>query len=353
MKRTLTSISLLIAAAVALLTACSNDVTRRDVAASLTELVIAPQHEAAAQAAEDLNERTRRLASDPTPGRLEAAQDSWLEARSRWSRIQAYTFGPVMELRLPSLVSWWPIDHAKIEAAIERTSISAEDVRETFAADQRGFFALEYLLFADDALYRLGSDAYGQYLTALSQVIADAVRRAADEWSGEYGNTFSGRGDRVVAESLAIADIVRVPVFLTETIGDMQLGIALGIVKAEADLSVIPEGNAGAAVDDLLQNVRGIQDTYVGGADGLGISDLITQLSEAADDRMRNALTDAVETLEALHDRGESLVVLLQTEPDAAAEARDALKAVQVMLNTEIVSLLGVTIGFSDNDGDS
>ena len=337
--------------------ACSNDVSRRDVTASLTELVIIPQYEAAADSAEALSERIRVLVSDPTPARLDAAHNAWREARSDWSRVQAYSFGPVMELRIPSLVDWWPIDENKIHEALARPTISAEDVRETFAADQRGFSALEHLLFADgdSVLGRLqaGDDAYGQYLTALAEVIADAIRRAADDWSGAYGQAFSGSGDRAISENLAIADLVRVPVFLTETVGDMQLGVALGITKPEADPSVIPGGNAGAALGDLEQNVRGIQDTYLGGADGLGISDLVAQLSEDADQRMRNVLADAIDAIKALERHGQPLKRLVQTDPDAVADARDATKAVQIVLNTEIVSLLGVTIGFSDNDGDS
>ncbi|MCY3567906.1 MAG: hypothetical protein OXH38_04725, partial [Chloroflexi bacterium] len=156
-----------------------------------------------------------------------------------------------------------------------------------------------------------------------------------------------------VSENLAIADLVRVPVFLTETVGDMQLGIALGITKPEADHSVIPEGDAGAGIDDLEQNLRGIQDTYLGHADGLGVSDLVAQLSEEADLRMREALSEAIDAIESLGGSGQSLIELLQTDPDAVAAARDAIKAVQIALNTEVVSLLGVTIGFSDNDGDS
>lgn len=350
-------LSILLLGAALALSACSNDVTRRAVAASLTELVIVPRYEAAADSSEAMSERIRILVTDPTEARLEAARDSWRQARAHWSRVQAYTFGPVMELRIPSLVDWWPIDESKIDEALTRPAISPEDVRETFAADQRGFSTLEHLLFAngDSVLSRLqaGDDAFGQYISALAAVIADAVRLAADDWSGEYGESFSGGGDRAISENLAIADLVRVPVFLTETVGDMQLGVALGITKPEADLSAIPEGDAGAGVDDLAQYVHGIKDTYLGGQDGLGISDLIAQLSEAADQRMRDALTDAIDAIESLQGNGPPLRRVLATDPGAVAETRDAIKAVQIVLNTEIVSLLGVTIGFSDNDGDS
>ena len=37
----------------------------------------------------------------------------------------------------------------------------------------------------------------------------------------------------------------------------------------------------------------------------------------------------------------------------ALAAARDAIKQVQILYATEVVSLLGISVGFSDNDGDS
>ena len=137
-----------------------------------------------------------------------------------------------MERRIPSLVSWWPISPAKIDETLTRDSITAEVVRESFAADQRGFGAIEYLLFADDdaVLGQLesGSSAFGQYLTSLAAVIADAIQQAADDWSGAYGDAFAGRGDRVIAERLAIADFVRVPVFLIEAKRDCTANVCLG-----------------------------------------------------------------------------------------------------------------------------
>lgn len=340
-----------------LASACSNDVSRREVAASLTDLVIMPGYAAAADAAHALDASVQVLVAEPNSSNLDDARSAWRYARSAWSRLQAYNFGPLMDRRIPSLVDWWPIDTEKIDEALNRPSISSEDVRERFAADQRGFGALEYLLFADDESVlgelRSGDTAYGPYLTAVSSVIAEALEQASSDWSGTYGDEFAGLGERALAESLAIADLVRSPVFLTETVGDMQLGVALGITKPEADPTVIPGGDAHQALDDLEQNVRGIQDTYLGSPEGLGLSDLIAQLSEETDQRMRDTLTDAIEAIEALKRRNQPLKQLAQTDPGAVSEVRDAIKAMQIVLNTEVTSLLGVSIGFSDNDGDS
>ena len=40
-------------------------------------------------------------------------------------------------------------------------------------------------------------------------------------------------------------------------------------------------------------------------------------------------------------------------DPDAVATAQAAVMALKVLLSTEVASELGITLGFSDSDGDS
>ena len=128
-------------------------------------------------------------------------------------------------------------------------------ITQRFASTQRGLSALEYLLFQDDdrLLRELGepSSRFGECLRSLTAVIAEETAGVRDAWSGADGDQFAGRGDRVIAESLAIADLVRVTIFLTETVGDMQLGGALGALNGEPEIEAIPGGAAAYALDDL------------------------------------------------------------------------------------------------------
>ena len=124
-----------------------------------------------------------------------------------------------------------------------------------FASTQRGLNALEHRLFQDDdrLLRELGepSSRFGEYLRSLTAVIVEETAGVRDAWSGADGDQFAGRGDRVIAESLAIADLVRVTIFLTETVGDMQLRGALGALNGEPEIEAIPGGAAEYALDDL------------------------------------------------------------------------------------------------------
>ena len=343
--------------------ACGGDeeeVTRRAVLASLADEIFVPHFQVLADDGAALDSALRDLVDRPSQQALADAREAWRAARGAWTLTEAMWFGPVMDRRSRSLVGWWPIDTDRIHAALdERDSITVMDVGERFASTQRGLSTVEYLLFdpGRDILRELdgGGSLAGDYLLALGQVIREETAAVLAEWTGEddgvsYADELAGRAERAFAESLALADVVRISVFLTETTGDMRLGAALGVMNGEADIDAIPGGAAGQALDDLRNAVRSMQLTYVGAEDGLGVGDLIAQLSEDTDERMRAAFDAALEAIDGVPG---PLKQTARTNPAAVAEARDGIKDLQRILNTEVVSLLGISVGFSDNDGDS
>ena len=97
--------------------------------------------------------------------------------------------------------------------------------------------------------------------------------------------------------------------------------------------------------------VLGMQDTYLGaGTEGaLGVSALVQGVSADADERMRGHFTAALAAIDGLQEPLQSTVV---SDPEPAHLAHRRIQELQRALNTEVVSLLGVTVGFADTDGD-
>ena len=94
-----------------------------------------------------------------------------------------------------------------------------------------------------------------------------------------------------------------------------------------------------------------MQDTYLGaGNEGsLGISALVQGVSKDADERMRGHFTAALEAIDGLREPLQTTVV---SDPESARLAHQRMQELQRALNTEVVSLLGVTVGFAGTDGD-
>jgi len=145
--------------------------SRQEVVATIGRDVAVPRFEAMAADTAALAEAGQALCAVPGSEAVEVARDAWRAARTSWIGNEAVAFGPVMDRRSESLIAWPEVDAARIESTIaERDSVTAEDVREFFAATQRGLGAAEYLLFTDDVpttLAALEDPVRCQYLIAV------------------------------------------------------------------------------------------------------------------------------------------------------------------------------------------
>ena len=330
-----------------------------DVLISLTDEVIVPAYEAVARDMARLDQDTRVLCDAPGEVSLEAARQSWRAARASWMRSEATWTGPVMDRRSISLLDWSPVDSSGIDRLLaDPAPVSASDVRDILASNQRGFGAIEYVLFANDALGNPdGSTRRCSYLAALTTVAREETEAILAAWTdgtesqSPYRDFFSDRSDLAMLPGAAVAEVVRTQFFLIRDMVDMRLASSLGLRDGEPDLSAVPGTAADNGLRDLRDEVLGMQVVYEGsGQDGLGLSDLILPLSEETDRRVRDQLYAAIAAIDSVQGTLRSAIV---ERPDQVRTVYDRLVDVQRTIATEVVSLLGVSVGFTDTDGDS
>lgn len=338
--------------------------TKKAVVVALTANVIVPAYEQAAARMGELAAAAQTLCAAPDPAALTAARQAWREARAAWSFTAPLRFGPVMTRKSLGLVDWPAAPAAEIDTALAvRESITLNDLREFLPSDRRGLGVMEYLLFGadDDAILMALSDPATlrcDYLTALSQAAAAEVDAALLEWTqgvgdaGPYRAVFDGSAASSLHESAALTDLVSAIVFLNQRIARMQLAPALGMDGVTPDPSSIPGGPAHNAVADMQSQVRAMQAVYSGGdsADALGLRHLTAQLSPEIDRQTAAALESATAAIAAL---AEPLPETILSNPAPGQAAFDRIIAVQRLFNADIASLLNISIGFSDQDGDS
>ena len=180
--------------------------------------------------------------------------------------------------------------------------------------------------------------------------------RVLEEWSTgtgtdpAYSDFFTGRSSSSLLTGQAVAEVVRTQVFMVRAIVDIRLATALGLRGDGPDPSAIPGGAGHNALDDLRNEVLGLQDVYLGPDGGSGVSALVHELSAETDGRMRDHFE---ESLSAINSIEGPLKTAVAERPEQVRAAYDSLSGLKTTLNTEVVSLLGVSVGFSDTDGDS
>ena len=184
-------------------------------------------------------------------------------------------------------------------------------------------------------------------------MIADEAAALRNDWTAgdgsPYKDYFTGRTTGSLETSEAVAEVVRTQVFLIRTIVDMRLAGALGL-RGDADPTAIPGGAGLNALADLRNQVLGMRDVYQGVGEGHGISALVVPLSEDTDERVRAGFEASLTAIDGVDGPLRQAAAEGSTQAVAVYEA---LMALQDTLSTEVVSLLGVSVGFSDADGDS
>ena len=343
-----------------LLTACSGGggTNRTDALEVLADDYLVPAYGDLATATAELQTAVAALCAAPTDAALTTARDELAGARGTWKRTEATRIGPDMERRSAEKIDW-PIDATRIDELLDSSTppaLTADVIGTQMSSALRGFGALEHVLHAPDALTAIEAPRTCEYVVSVATVAATEAAAVADAWTKPVGDEPSFRDSLVGADDsktadMALDDLVNESLNLTERMTDLELRVVRGDGPdapppdpIDTDLLLsIHEGPAGLGITDALDRIAGLRTVYVDGLGPLLGKDLLARVS--------GELDAATAAFEALGDTTLRDAATLQTAQ--VRLAFDAIKDLQTTIATEVVAKLGVTVGFSDSDGDS
>ena len=331
---------------VLLLSSCAGT-SRNDVLRDLATDEIVPLYDDLAFSTARLKLATIELCESSNATALDETRAALGDARRAWSRSEAAWVGPVMARRSWAVVDW-PIAADEIDALLAdaSTELDIERIGKSIGADQRGLGALEYLLGRPSASPDL-TDRRCTYMIAVAQVIATEADLLLGDWTIGFEDGKPYNEQLADAGTTALDTLVNDSLFLLEDVADRELGAALGLMGRDAAIGEILEGGAGLGASDIEQHLLGLRTVLLGSSGDGGLAPL---LSDDIASRLDNQLQIAEEAVRMIDS---PLRTAVANDPDAVHALRDAVKEIQKTVATEVVSHLGVTIGFSDADGDT
>jgi predicted lipoprotein len=128
-----------------------------------------------------------------------------------------------------------------------------------------------------------------------------------------------------------------------------EIGQALGISAPEPELDAIPEGAAGAGSQMYLSQLEGIRQLLAAGDDD-SLGALIRARSSEVADRIDIVLGEAMDGLAVLDGPMRQIAA---ERPEMLEPIYDDIAELRTLFESDVVSLLDITLGFSDTDGDS
>jgi predicted lipoprotein len=282
------------------------------------------------------------------PAQLEGARVAWRRARDAWKRLEPISLGPAVSLRLGARLDQWPVDAAKVLELVDTGTLTPAALGE-LGANRLGFHALEAVLYVDDAAVRWREPRVGALAGALAEVLAADARapesgldrrlRAAARRHRRQRRRLHDGGRRARRGGQRAHRAHR------EAAGHpagQAAGARLGAVHRAPELEESPLADGSLA--DLSASLAGLERAYV-----VGLAPLVVARSVPLDTRVRAAFDEAEARVAAVP--LPFAAALTARAPEAAA-AHEAVRALWVLLRTEVVSTLGAVLKLNDNDGD-
>jgi len=290
---------------------------------------------------------------------LDAFQSAWEAAMTSFVKCSPYAFGPA-DLLLGTFVEvlgTFPISPTKIETNINNTSF---DLANTFDRDVRGMMTVEYLIYSlngDAAVltnYGTGSDNRKNYLKTIITEIKTNIDNITTAWEGAYRTTFTSNTETSAGSPISlfynsfVKDYENIKNFKLELPAGLQAG------QTSAEPTKVEAYYSGISLTLIKEHFATTERVWLGtglnGTDGVGFEEYL----------------NAVEGGTALVTQTKAKVAEINSAIAAIPAGRlsDNIGSTQVSaahtlmqdntanFKSSMSSLLGISITFSDNDGD-
>lgn len=288
------------------------------------------------------------LCAEPGSEGLDAARSAWRGAVEAWSAGIAGGIGPAMDRRLRADVAF-----TSRPAAVARLLDGSEPVdAEALAAGgapTRGLYAIESLLFdggADDLLSAGGARRCA-YAAGATTVAGDATRAVLADWTGGYRDELVAGlgGERLMSVDQVLNQLLAA----LRDVDDKGLRDLVALAPGEEPQANRADGPGAHLMAQHRVLAHVVAEAVRGPGHTPGLVALVAERSAGTAERLGAAADEVAAAVEVLPDS----VAEALDDRAALERAGEAVAALKVLLGTEVASQLGVTIRFSDSDGDS
>jgi predicted lipoprotein len=330
------------------LTVVAQDFDREAMLTSLVDNVIVPQHAAFVADAAALEAALLTLEAQRSEVNRVLAQVAWKNAWASWS--ETVVFSSQRLVIIQNQISKPPANVEFIEAFIadEGNTLDAAFIAGV-GSTSKGLPAIEYLIFGDS----VPDTRHLMYLVALGQNVHSTAQELLALWQGDTAAEFIGANQAGMVLRSSISMLTNDMAALVESIAQMNIGVPLGTsYTTDPTPTAANAFRSRQSSQEIIHNLIGLQAAFTGG-DGLGFDDYLDFLGAESSDGLplSQAILDQI-TLSIAALDGLVLEDAILQDPATLEAAQAEILRLLVLLKVDMANQLGVTITFSDNDGD-
>jgi predicted lipoprotein len=285
----------------------------------------------------------KALAADTTQANLEQAQAAWKATRQPWEQSEAFLFGPVDTQGLDPALDSWPVNQVDLDAVLASGDPLTESSIDGLEDTLKGFHTVEYLIFRDGN-QRKAADITSrelEYLVATTENLKAKTAQLRHAWdltgenfAAEVAN--AGTSSTIyTSQKAAMQEMVNGMITIADEVANGKISDPFN----ERDTTLVESQFSFNSITDFQNNIRGIQNVYMGKftTDGQGLNDFIASKDAALDTRFQTEVQTAIDAIGAIPDPFRDSI---STGRSAVQVAIDAVSTVQRTLEEDISQLV-------------
>ncbi len=324
--------------------------------------VIVTVHADFMQAAKTLDSVAQIFGAVPSLNNLEALQQEWKNAQSKWQLCAPMDIGDVRESFIHNKIDKWPTNKTFIENFIAGSSVLDEAFIESSGSTSKGFPAMEYLIFGTDDISVMVSFTTSpnasrrlDYVTALAANLRTKALELQQRW-GIYELSYVSKTGLAIDGSVNL--MVNALIEYEEFIKNDKVAAPAGHkTNGTVQPGSVENAMSDASVAHIVQNLKGLDYMMSGNINGLpgqglyGYLDAVDPMVDGVklSDKLNSQIDACLTAAANINGPLEEAVV---NNPAQVETLYIELKRLTVLMKVDMASLLGVTITFTDNDGD-
>ena len=274
---------------------------------------------------------------------LELAQGAWKATRKPWEQSEAFLFGPVDTQGLDPALDSWPVNRVDLDGVLASKQALTEASIDALEDTLKGFHTIEYLLFRDGD-QRKAADITPrelEYLVATTENLKAKTAQLRSAWdaSGEnYVAEVANAGDSSTiyrSQKDAMQEMVNGMIVIADEVANGKISDPFN----EKDTTLVESQFSFNSITDFQDNIRGIQNVYMGKftADGQGLNEFVSGIDADLDARFQTEIQTAIDTIGAIPDPFRDSIT---AQRGAVQASIDAVSTVQKTLESDILKLV-------------
>jgi uncharacterized iron-regulated protein len=324
----------------------------RQVVVDFADQVVVPTYELLDTRATALDEAIAALAADPNETTLAAARTAWIEARRPWEQSEGFLFGPVDSFGYDPALDSWPVNNTDLDAVLAGDDEFTAEYVASLAETQKGFHTIEYLLFGLGGSKTAGdlTERELDYASAIAHELANVADALASSWTESiderppYRDVLATAGE---PENTAYPSLTAA----AQEILDGMIGICDEVANGkiadpyDAQDPTLEESRfSDNSLEDFTNNLRGVENAYLGrvadaGTSGRGLTVWVAAQDPQLDARVKAEIAAALAALAAIPPPFREAIL----DPAAADEieaAQAAIRTLQATLEGDVLPLV-------------